>query len=325
MNYWTVFLTGLTAGGFSCLAVQGGLLAAALATTTEKENKTPDWIPTGTFLFGKLLAYTILGGLLGFFGSIFQISDTFRIVFQMLAAILMLGLALNMLNVHPIFRYFVIQPPKWAGKLLYKQSNLFLLGIFTILIPCGVTQAMEVLAISSGNIFSGALIMFMFVLGTSPIFMALGFVTTRLSESLREKFFKVAALLIIFIALNSLNAAMVLANSPYHFDNFVWAFKETFLTSDKQQVTSNKVKITATSYGYNPRELTVKKNQEVILTINSQNNRSCSRAFTIPSLGIQELLPTNGVEEIKFTPTQTGRIVFSCSMGMYTGVINVVD
>lgn len=325
MNYWTIFLTGLTAGGFSCLAVQGGLLTAALAATAEGKDKTSDWIPTAMFLLGKLMAYTVLGGLLGFFGSIFQITDTFRIVFQVVASILMLGLALNMLNVHPIFRYFVIQPPKWTGKLLYKQSNLFFLGVFTVLIPCGVTQAMEVLAISSGSIFSGALVMFMFVLGTSPIFMALGFVTTRLSENLRAKFFKFAAILIIFIALNSVNAAMVLANSPYHWDNFVWAFKETFLTSSKAQTSSNNIIMTATSYGYSPREFTVKNNQEVTMIINSQNNRSCSRAFMIPSLGIQKLLPTNGTEEIKFTPTQTGRIIFSCSMGMYTGVINVVD
>lgn len=331
MNYWTIFLTGLTAGGFSCLAVQGGLLAATLAATAEKRDRTSDWLPALMFIIGKLFAYTILGGLLGFFGSIFQITDTFRIIFQVLASVMMLGLALNMLNLHPIFRYFVIQPPKWTGRLLNDQSKsktLFapaLLGIMTILIPCGVTQAMEVLAITSGSTFSGALVMFMFVLGTSPIFMALGFVTTRLSENLRAKFFKFAAILIIFIALNSVNAAMVLANSPYHWDNFVWAFKETFLTSSKSQTSSNNIIMTATSYGYSPREFTVKNNQEVTMIINSQNNRSCSRAFMIPSLGIQKLLPTNGTEEIKFTPTQTGRIIFSCSMGMYTGVINVVE
>lgn len=321
MNYWPIFLTGLTAGGFSCLAVQGGLLAAALTTTAEKENKTSDLIPTSVFLIGKLLAYTVLGGLLGLFGSVFQITDGIKIWFQVIASVLMLGLAFNMLNLHPIFRYFVIQPPKWGTKILRKQSNLFLLGLFTIFIPCGVTQAMEVLAISSGNILTGALVMFFFVLGTSPIFMALGYVTTKLSEGLREKFFKFAAVVIIFIALSSLNAALVLADSPYTYQNFVFAFKETFLPSN--QVTNNQVTITATSYGYSPREFTVKNKQEVTMIINSKNNMSCSRAFTIPSLGIQKLLPANGTEEIKFTPTQTGRITFSCSMGMYTGVINV--
>ncbi|MDP1743221.1 MAG: sulfite exporter TauE/SafE family protein [Candidatus Amesbacteria bacterium] len=325
MNYWTIFFTGLTAGGFSCLALQGGLLAATLATTAEEKNKTPDWQPTMIFLVGKIIAYTILGGLLGLFGSVFQLSDTVKIIFIVTASVLMLGLAGNMLNLHPLFRYFVLQPPKWAGRLLRKQSNLFLLGALTVFIPCGITQAMEVAAIASGNIFAGAMTMLIFTLGTAPIFMALGFVTTRLSESFRAGFFKLAGILVIFIALNNLNAAAVLANSRYTWDNFIWAFSETFLTSDKSQVTSNTVEITATSGGYSPREFTVKINEPVTVTINSKNNRSCARAFTIPSLGIQKILPENGTEIVTFTPTSTGRIAFSCSMGMYTGVINVVN
>lgn len=331
MNYWTIFFTGLTAGGFSCLALQGGLLAATLATSAEEKDKTADWLPTAMFLISKIIAYSILGGLLGLFGSVFQLSDTVKIIFIVSASILMLGLAGNMLNLHPIFRYFVITPPKWAARLLRDQSKSktllapAVLGALTILIPCGVTQAMEVLAVSSGNIFSGALTMFLFVLGTSPVFMALGFVTTRLSESLRAKFFKVAGVLVIFIALSNLNGALVLADSPYTWQNFSWAFKETFLPSNQSPITNNEINITATSGGYSPREFTVKNNQPVSIIINSKNNRSCARAFTIPSLGISKLLPENGTENISFTPTSTGRIAFSCSMGMYTGVINVVN
>lgn len=323
MNYWTIFFTGLTAGGFSCLALQGGLLAATLATSAEKENKTPDWLPTLMFLTSKIVAYTILGGFLGLFGSVFQLSDTVKIIFIVSASILMLGLAGNMLNLHPLFRYFVITPPKWAARLLRKQSNLLLLGALTVFIPCGVTQAMEIQAIATGNIFSGALTMFIYTLGTVPIFMALGFVTTRLSENFRAGFFKIAGVLVIFIALSNLNAALVLANSRYTFENFSWAFKETFLPSN--QVTNNQLTITATSYGYSPREFTVKNNEPVSVTINSKNNRSCARAFSIPSLGISKLLPENGTENVTFTPTQTGRLTFTCSMGMYTGTINVVD
>ncbi len=334
MNYWTIFFTGLTAGGFSCLALQGGLLAATLAASAEEKNKTPDWLPTVMFLVSKLIAYTILGVLLGLFGSLFQITGPVKIVFLLLASFLMLGLAGNMLNIHPIFRYFVIQPPKWALRLLRKESKSnsliapAILGAFTIFIPCGVTQAMEVQAISSGIPLVGALTMFFFVLGTVPIFMALGYITTRLSENFQAKFFKIAGVLVVFIALSNLNAALVLANSPYTWQNFTWVFKETFLSNSSNPSNlkvNNVILITATSGGYSPREFTVKNNQEVIITVNSQNNRTCARAFTIPALGISRLLPVNGTEEIKFTPTQTGRIVFSCSMGMYTGVINVVN
>ena len=30
MDFWVIFLTGLTTGGLTCLAVQGGLLATAI-------------------------------------------------------------------------------------------------------------------------------------------------------------------------------------------------------------------------------------------------------------------------------------------------------
>lgn len=329
MNYWLIFLTGLTTGGLSCLAVQGGLLAATLATTSEKNHKIHDAIPTLMFLTSKLLTYTALGFLLGYFGSIFQLTNSMRIWFQIIAAILMLGLAANMLDLHPFFRYFVIQPPKWVGRLLRGQAKsptLFaplILGMFTVLIPCGVTQAMEVLAISSANPITGSLIMFSFVLGTSPIFLAIGFITTRLSENFRVKFFKVAALLIIFISLSSINAALTLAGSKYTWDNWVWAFKSTFLSKTSQSISQN-ITITASNAGYSPNKFTVQSGQPATLNIVTKNNFSCTSIFTIPSLGITKNLPPTGAIQITFTPTQPGPLIFTCGMGMFRGVINVI-
>lgn len=330
MNYWIIFLTGLTTGGLSCLAVQGGLLAATLATTSESKDKLHDAIPTLLFLISKLLAYTLLGALLGYFGSIFQLTTTMRIWFQVIAAVLMLGLAGSMLELHPIFRYFVIQPPKWVGKLLRGQSkspSVFapaILGVFTVLIPCGVTQAMEVLAVSTGNPISGAAVMFAFVLGTSPLFLVIGWLTTKLSESFRVKFFKAAALLIVFIAFSSFNSALVLAGSKYSFDHWAWAFKQTFLTS-AAPLADNAVTINVTNNGYFPRNFSVKVNQPVNLTLVTQGTYSCASVFTIPSLNITKVLQPSDTAQVTFTPTKTGLISFACGMGMYTGTINVIQ
>ena len=329
MNYWIIFLTGLTTGGLSCLAVQGGLLAATLATTAETKDKLHNALPTALFLISKLLAYTILGALLGYFGSLFQLTTAARIWFQAISAVFMLGLAGSMLELHPIFRYFVIQPPKWVGRLLRGQTkspSLFapaILGIFTVLIPCGVTQAMEVLAVSTGNPWTGATIMFSFVLGTSPLFLAVGWLTTKLSESFRTKFFKFAAVLVIFIAFTSLNGALVLAGSKYSFDHWVWAFKQTFL-NPPVFAASNDVIINVQNNGYTPRNFSVKVNQPVNLKLITQGTYSCASVFTIPSLNITKVLPPVGTSDVTFTPTKTGLLSFACGMGMYTGTINVV-
>lgn len=39
MNLFPVFLTGLTVGGLTCLAVQGGLLASVIAAKEGEEVK----------------------------------------------------------------------------------------------------------------------------------------------------------------------------------------------------------------------------------------------------------------------------------------------
>src|SRR5439155_2513974 len=206
MNLWVIFLTGLTTGGLTCLAVQGGLLASAMtrqvmvpAATTRSSRKArqaksqatltsiqlpKDPWPVVYFLAAKLLAYTLLGFLLGAVGSALQITPTVQAVMQIVAGVFMLATALNMLNVHPIFRYAAIQPPKFVTRLVRNQAKsqeVFtpaLLGLMTVLIPCGTTQAIEVLAITSGSPILGALVLFVFILGTSPTFFVLGFLAS---------------------------------------------------------------------------------------------------------------------------------------------------
>ena len=75
------FITGLTTGGLSCLAVQGGLLASSLAHQIEQDyvgqvasgrnmkkttvSHTSSAFPILLFLISKIVAYTLLGALLG--------------------------------------------------------------------------------------------------------------------------------------------------------------------------------------------------------------------------------------------------------------------
>src|SRR5574341_98276 len=82
MNYWLIFITGLTTGGLSCVAVQGGLLATAISggrkpdappqpTRKRRRSKRHQsdiviridaqeaW-PVAYFLAAKLAVYTML-------------------------------------------------------------------------------------------------------------------------------------------------------------------------------------------------------------------------------------------------------------------------
>jgi hypothetical protein len=116
---WIALLTGLTAGGVSCLAVQGGLLASSLATVPDDKKN----MGTLLFLGAKIVSYTLLGFLLGFFGASLSISSTVQGWLQIMAGLYMIATAANLLQIHPIFRYVVVQPPTWA-KIVSLQGGL---------------------------------------------------------------------------------------------------------------------------------------------------------------------------------------------------------
>ncbi|CAN5170260.1 hypothetical protein BH11PAT1_BH11PAT1_5150 [soil metagenome] len=344
MNLWAIFLTGLITGGLTCLAVQGGLLAATIAQREEEKlkekAKSGNAVPILVFLLAKLAAYTVLGFLLGWFGSLFELSLTARVILQFAVGIFMLGTAFNILNVHPIFRYFIIQPPRFLMRLVRRQSKskeLFapaLLGGFTVFIPCGTTQAMMALAIASGKPFYGAAIMFAFVLGTSPVFFLLGYFATKLGDTMQQKFMKLAAYTIILLAVFNLNNTMALTGSNLTIESVWRGFwctvsfcNDTTASVSPQAVgaVTDSPSIEIADSGYNPNSLAIKAGSQVTLHIKNTGGRGCTQTFTIPKLGIQKSVPIGNSDTIIFTaPTQIGELPFMCSMGMYRGTFNVI-
>ena len=339
MNLWVVFITGLTVGGLSCLAVQGGLLASVIAVKEEEEvekgiNRRSTALPTLAFLLAKLVAYAVLGFLLGFFGNAIGISQAAQVAMQFAAGVYMVAVALNLLEIHPVFRYAVIQPPRFLTRKIRNQSksrDLFapvFLGAMTIFIPCGTTLAMEALAISSRNAFAGAAIMSAFILGTTPLFFGIGWITSILGDNLRGKFLKIAAIAIMYLGIASINGALIAGGSPITLqsvaDDVSVAFGGNSSMQNNDIGITQDVEITITSDGYNPDYIRVRKGFPVTITLKTQNAYSCASAFRIPSLGISRDLQPNETQTIIFTPTKIGQIPFSCSLGLKRGVIEVL-
>ena len=342
MNYWLIFLTGLSIGGFTCLAVQGGLLASVIAARQE-EKRTPKYLITIAFLASKLVAYTLLGLLLGLLGEKLSLSVTTQSILQAVAGLYMLAIAMNLLNVHPVFRYAVIQSPRFLTKLVKKESkssDLFspiLLGALTIFIPCGTTLGMEALAISTANPVAGALTMFFYVLGTIPAFMGLGFATTFLGTTFRKKFSIVSAIALIYLGLSGINGTLVLLGSPVTASTFASPFISLGKTlinpaggstsSIPQASIANGIQIASINVsgnGYSPRNIRVKAGVPVKLTLNPQGFLGCASQFVIPELNISRQLDNHKPTVVEFTPKTAGKLTYTCSMGMFTGTIQVI-
>lgn len=337
LNLFVIFTTGLLVGGISCLAVQGGLLASTLAKLEQDKLanglKTNNVVPIISFLLAKLAAYTFLGALLGWFGSVIQLSHQAHVVLQFAVVIFMTGTALNLLNVHPVFRYFVIQPPRFLARLVRQQSkrtDIFapaVLGVFTVFIPCGATQAMMALAIASGSPLAGSAILFTFTLGTSPLFFILGYFAMRMGDFLKSKFAKVAAGVLLLLALFNLNGALALTGTQYTLTHFVnnTACVISYCPQDVYGVPVTDQTILITPTGYSPAMFTVAAGSQVTVRLVNQGAFGCQQTFVIPALSLQKIVGPNQVETFTFiAPDKPGNIAFMCSMGMYPGVIKVI-
>ena len=345
MNLWLIFLTGLTVGGLTCLAVQGGLLASVIAEREEETEKSKSMkkhalYATVVFLISKYVAYVLLGFVLGAFGGALNIGGNIPTTMQLLAGVYMIAVALNLLNVHPIFRYVIIQPPRFLTRMVRNQSkskDIFapaLLGAMTIFIPCGTTIGMEALAISSANALTGAAIMAVFILGTIPLFFGIGFITSILGDTFKTRFLKIAAVIILYLGVTSINGSLTAFGSPVTLQSLGEGIGETLSvlrvdtvsTTQSQDAiaTTQNVVIDITSQGYSPSYVAVKKGEKVTVTLRNKDAYSCASAFRIPSLGISKNVSPNTMQTFTFVPKEQGKILFSCSMGMYRGVIDVL-
>lgn len=240
--------------------------------------------------------------------------------------------AANLANLHPIFKRFVIAPPKFIFKLLRNQTKVksfftpAFLGILTVLIPCGVTQAMMLLAISAGNPLTSALILFFFILGTSPVFFIIGLAATELFK--KKAFSIIAALIVAGLGIVSINSGQVLRGSVHTIQNY-WRVASAGKTGSGGAATVvdgfQQATITVTSRGYQSDIKKIKVGVPVKLTLVTDSVLGCSRAFTIPDYNISKVLPQTGVEVIEFTPKKLGNLTYTCSMGMYSGYFDIIN
>ncbi len=351
------FITGLTTGGLSCLAVQGGLLTTALAPKTlptsgatshksdkPKQTSIASQVPVAPtsatpillFLAAKLVAYSLLGLLLGALGSMLQLTPLTRALLLIAIGIFMVGNGLRMLNVHPVFRYFVFEPPAAVTRYLRRRAKQnadavtpLILGALTVLIPCGVTQAMMALAMSTGNALQAASLMASFTLGSSVIFFAVVYLATRMGALLEKNFARAVAIVLLILGLVSVDSGLSLMGAPFSLTRLTQAANAPQtrptppVTEDVNAASAdNDLQITVLNNGYSPDKLNARANVATRVTFVTDNVRSCALALVIPELRVEELLPSTGEFTVEIPPQPTGKVLrYSCSMGMYTGQI----
>lgn len=331
----TLFVTGLTtgllAGGASCAAVQGGLLASAVtrrhdALSDENHRHVGPFAPVGAFLGAKLASHGLLGAALGIVGAAIQPSPHVQAVLLLAAAALMVLFALDLLGLSAVRRLVPHPPAAWGKRVRRsaKSSSAIapaILGFLTILIPCGITLSMELVAITSGSPTAGAAVMAGFVLGTGPLFAIIGVVLRSAARLWQGRLSIATGVIILAVALWTLTSGLRLGgwwpdDSTPEAASVVPADAVRTAPDGRQLVT-----IQARTDGYQPAVVTAKAGIPTTLVVATNHTGGCVRSFVVADLNKQLVLEPTGQATIDLGNPKPGTLSYTCGMGMYGGHI----
>jgi plastocyanin domain-containing protein len=163
------------------------------------------------------------------------------------------------------------------------------------------------------------------------LFAILGVATAKLTEGWYQKFTKFAAYALVAMALYSFNGVLLVVNAPISVNKILspvtYFFSSERFESIATTTTTNgvqQVTINILNQGYQPNYIKVQKGIPVELTLKSNETYTCALSFVFKEFGISTFLEATDTRTFSFTPQVAGKYSFTCSMGMYTGVMEVI-
>lgn len=334
-GFWAVFLIGLLAAASSCIAVSGGLLLSSAATYNRRYGSLDGvtrMTPVFMFVAGRVLSYAFFGSLIAALGKVLSPSPSFTGGIIVVAAVYMLVMGLDMLKIAPRWLK-AIQPrlPKWIARRVVDAEGRehpampFLMGALTFFIPCGFTQALQVYALAVGSFAQGGLVLAAFALGTAPSLLALGWASTSLKGKAGERFFRFAGALVVVLGLWNLQNGMTAMGYPLALPDFAAA--PAVAAEDPNVRVVDGVQVIRMRLGVNPAykpsdTYTIKAGLPVRMEIEGVGT-GCRGVLMVPKARASVAL-TRQLNVLEFTPKKPGEYVFSCSMGMFPGMMKAI-
>lgn len=323
-SYAVLFVVGVLTS-IHCVGMCGGIMLSQ-SLSKESENKFQAIKPALLYNFGRVVSYTILGGIIGALGSVFSLSITMKAFMQIFAGAFMIIMGFNMAG-FKAFRKFHIKLPGAVCKVKNKSGSSFVVGLLNGLMPCGPLQTMQLFALGTGSAAKGALSMFIFSLGTVPLMLTFGALSGLLSKGYTKKILKFSGVLIIILGLIMGNRGFTLAGINI---NPLTALAGGLGVSSSANVAKAAIQdgvqvinMTADNNGYTPNAFYVQKGIPVRWVVDGKEMNSCNNAIVARDLNLEWKIK-KGENVKEFTPGDKD-INFSCWMGMIRGVIKVVD
>jgi len=332
VSYGLLFGVGFLTG-FHCVGMCGALVVG-YASKCEQSGRLRYG---GHLLYGlgKTVSYTVIGALFGLLGSIVAFTPQVRGLVGVAAGLFLLGFGLSLLNVWPGLRNFRIKTPPALLRFIGTQARRYghpgVIGLLNgLMVICGPLQAMYVMAAGTGSALEGAKLMLVFGLGTLPVMLGFGALTSLASARLAPKILRLSGVLVVALGAIMLNRGLVLSGSGYDFSSgLAWVSLQLRdrlgLDVSRAGPDYQSIEMDLSRRETLPNvPIVLRKGVPVKWHIHNSEMQSCVSSVLVPKLGLDIPLK-NGQQTIEFTPRQEGVITWSCNMGMTTGSFLVVD
>lgn len=332
ITYGMLFITGLLTS-IHCISMCGAINLITIVNNNSNLKKK-NLFNSCLYNLGRVISYTILGGLVGTIGSVFKINNTISGLIILIAAVIMFLMSLNMLGItsfHLPRLSRLSKSPKLSRltktqaknnsnlKLKKKTNNAFIVGLLNGFMPCGPLQAMQVYALSTGSFIKGALSMFLFSLGTVPLMLGVGIFYSFIKGKAKIILNKIASVLILILSLVMLNRGLLSLNI-----DITKAFTST--STYQEAKIEDGIQVIEFNLSYNSyQDIKVKKDIPVKIIINVEEKylTGCNNEIIMPDFNIDKKLEV-GENVIEFTPTKTGLFTYTCWMRMLKNNIEVI-
>lgn len=284
---------------------------------------------------GKTLSYTGIGAMFGLLGAVITFTPLLRSVAGMVAGVFLIVFGLNMLNLFAPLRKIRLKVPlsvvKFVGQQTRSYNRPIVIGLLNgLMIACGPLQAMYVMAAGTGSAVEGAKMLFTFGIGTLPVLLSFGVLTTLISGALTHQLLKISGAIVIVLGAVMINRGLILTGFGYDLRSVLSTLSragkpaQESLSDQQSQAAFQTIAMDVVRSGYLPNHFTLRKNVPVRWIINGKEITTCNRRILVPKLGL-EFDVKEGQQVIDFTPTEEGIIPWSCWMGMLHGEFEVIN
>ena len=362
LGYGMLFVVGLLTS-VHCVAMCGGIAlsqsvaklgdaragsggAEAEAAAGNFKRLAPGLLYNG----GRVVSYTIIGGVAGALGAAFSFSPVLKGAIAAAAGFFMILLGLKMLGVLSKLPQISRLVPAPIRNVVGRFSSAlgkrgpFAVGLLNGLMPCGPLQTMQLYALGTGSLLAGALSMFIFSVGTVPLMLVFSLAAALIPKKFFPAMVKASAVLVMFLGLMTFGRAASLAGIALpEIPPFRAGLTQLSAGSPRPQnadqpwnqsagslvkaTVANGAQTVTTDFGssgyYMPFAVQVGVPVKWTIKVTADGLNGCNNPITIPSYGIRKTLAP-GDNLIEFTPKKEGVIVYTCWMGMISSRITVV-